>query len=115
MLFIYGDIFEGMVELVMEFVCICYEFDFYNIVILMKVLWVLVMFVVYCLMVDIMDKEGFNYLFYLGVIEVGDGDYGWIKSIVGIVILLVDGLGDMFWVLLMEVFEKEIFVCYLIF
>lgn len=73
------------------------------------------MLVVYCFMVKCMDELGMDYFFYLGVIEVGDGEYGCIKFIVGIVIFLVDGIGDIIWVFFIEVFEKEIFVCYSIF
>lgn len=115
MLFIYGDILEGMVEFVLEFIKICEFLDYYNLVIFLKVLWVLVMLVVYWLMVKWMDELGMFYFLYLGVIEVGDGEYGWIKFIAGIVIFLVEGIGDIICVFLIEVFEKEILVCYSIF
>ena len=76
MLFTYGDTPEGMVESAMEFVRICHELDFHNIVISMKASRAPVMLAAYRLMADTMDKEGFNYPLHLGVTEAGDGDYG---------------------------------------
>ena len=112
MLFTYGDTPEGMVESAMEFVRICHELDFHNIVISMKASRAPVMLAAYRLMADTMDKEGFNYPLHLGVTEAGDGDYGRIKSTAGIATLLADGLGDTLRVSLTESPEKEIPVCY---
>ncbi|MCH1604866.1 MAG: (E)-4-hydroxy-3-methylbut-2-enyl-diphosphate synthase, partial [Synechococcus sp. MOX_bin13] len=112
MLFTYGDTPEGMVESAMEFVRICHELDFHNIVISMKASRAPVMLAAYRLMADTMDKEGFNYPLHLGVTEAGDGDYGRIKSTAGIATLLADGLGDTLRVSLTEAPEKEIPVCY---
>ena len=112
MLFTYGDTPEGMVESAMEFVRICNELDFHNIVISMKASRAPVMLAAYRLMADTMDKEGFNYPLHLGVTEAGDGDYGRIKSTAGIATLLAEGLGDTIRVSLTEAPEKEIPVCY---
>ena len=84
MLFTYGDTPEGMVESAMEFVRLCDELDFHNIVISMKASRAPVMLAAYRLMADTMDKEGFNYPLHLGVTEAGDGDYGRVKSTAGI-------------------------------
>jgi len=112
MLFTYGDTPEGMVESAMEFVRICNELDFHNIVISMKASRAPVMLAAYRLMADTMDQEGLNYPLHLGVTEAGDGDYGRIKSTAGIASLLSRGLGDTLRVSLTESPEKEIPVCY---
>ena len=112
MLFTYGDTPKGMVESAMEFVRICDELDFHNILISMKASRAPVMLAAYRLMADTMDQEGFNYPLHLGVTEAGDGDYGRIKSTAGIATLLAEGLGDTLRVSLTEAPEKEIPVCY---
>ena len=112
MLFTYGDKPKGMVEAAMEFVRICDDLDFHNIVISMKASRAPVMLSAYRLMADTMDQEGFNYPLHLGVTEAGDGDYGRIKSTAGIATLLAEGLGDTIRVSLTEAPEKEIPVCY---
>ena len=112
MLFTYGDTPEGMVESAMEFVRICNELNFHNIVISMKASRAPVMLAAYRLMADTMDEEGLNYPLHLGVTEAGDGDYGRIKSTAGIASLLSRGLGDTLRVSLTESPEKEIPVCY---
>ena len=94
MLFAYGDTPFGMVESAMEFIRICHSLDFHNIVISMKASRAPVMLAAYRMMADTMDKEGFNYPLHLGVTEAGDGDYGRIKSTVGIGTLLSEGIGD---------------------
>ncbi len=112
MLFSYGDTPQGMVESAMEFVRICDQLDFHNIVVSMKASRAPVMLAAYRLMADTMDNEGFNYPLHLGVTEAGDGDYGRIKSTAGIATLLSEGLGDTIRVSLTEAPEKEIPVCY---
>ncbi len=112
MLFAYGDTPLGMVESAMEFIRICDELDFHNIVVSMKASRAPVMLAAYRLIADTMDKEGFNYPLHLGVTEAGDGDYGRIKSTAGIATLLAEGLGDTIRVSLTEAPEKEIPVCY---
>ena len=112
MLFTYGDTPKGMVESAMEFVRICDDLDFHNIVVSMKASRAPVMLAAYRLMADTLDAAGFNYPLHLGVTEAGDGDYGRIKSTAGIATLLADGLGDTLRVSLTESPEREIPVCY---
>ncbi len=112
MLFSYGDTPLGMVESAMEFIRICDSLDFHNIVVSMKASRPPVMLAAYRMMADVMDKEGFNYPLHLGVTEAGDGDYGRIKSTVGIGTLLSEGIGDTIRVSLTEAPEKEIPVAY---
>ncbi len=112
MLFTYGDTPLGMTESAMEFVKICDELDFHNIIISMKASRAPVMLAAYRMIADRLDAEGYNYPLHLGVTEAGDGDYGRIKSTAGIGTLLAEGLGDTIRVSLTESPEKEIPVCY---
>ena len=112
MLFTYGDTPLGMTESAMEFVKICDQLDFHNIIISMKASRAPVMMAAYRMIADRLDSEGYNYPLHLGVTEAGDGDYGRIKSTAGIATLLAEGLGDTIRVSLTEAPEKEIPVCY---
>ena len=112
MLFTYGDTPLGMTESAMEFVKICDELDFHNIIISMKASRAPVMLAAYRMIADRLDAEGYNYPLHLGVTEAGDGDYGRIKSTAGIGTLLAEGLGDTLRASLTEAPEKEIPVCY---
>lgn len=53
-----------------------------------------------------------DYPVHLGVTEAGDGEYGRIKSTLGIGTLLAEGIGDTIRVSLTEDPLKEIPVCY---
>ncbi len=103
----YGDTPRGMVESAMEFIRICEDQQFYNLVISMKASNTQVMVQAYRLLVDTMMKEGMNYPLHLGVTEAGEGEDGRIKSAVGIGTLLEDGLGDTIRVSLTEDPEFE--------
>jgi (E)-4-hydroxy-3-methylbut-2-enyl-diphosphate synthase len=104
----YGDTPNGMVESAMEFLRICRDNDFHEIVLSMKASNPLVMVQAYRLLVNHMIDEGMNYPLHLGVTEAGDGEDGRIKSAVGIGTLLEDGLGDTIRVSLTEDPEFEI-------
>lgn len=58
-----------------------------------------------------MYKFGWDYLFYFGVIEVGEGEDGCMKFFIGIGVFLFDGFGDIICVFFIEVFEFEIESC----
>ena len=103
----YGDTPRGMVESAMEFIRMCEDQNYYNLVISMKASNTQVMVQAYRLLVDTMTKEGMNYPLHLGVTEAGDGEDGRIKSAVGIGTLLEDGLGDTIRVSLTEDPEFE--------
>ncbi|MEJ5964099.1 (E)-4-hydroxy-3-methylbut-2-enyl-diphosphate synthase [Pedobacter immunditicola] len=103
----YGDTPRGMVESAMEFIRMCEDQHYYNLVISMKASNTQVMVQAYRLLVDTMTKEGMNYPLHLGVTEAGDGEDGRIKSAVGIGTLLEDGLGDTIRVSLTEDPEFE--------
>ena len=107
----YGDTPEGMVESAMEFLRICEDENYYNIVLSMKSSNPQVMVQAYRLLVNQMIKENMNYPLHLGVTEAGDGEDGRIKSSLGIGTLLEEGLGDTIRVSLTEEPELEIPVC----
>lgn len=107
----YGDTPLGMVESALEFVRICQENNFYNIVLSMKSSNPKVMVEAYRLLVNKMEEEEMNYPLHLGVTEAGEGEDGRIKSAVGIGTLLEDGLGDTVRVSLTEEPEFEVPVC----
>lgn len=104
----YGDTPLGMVESAMEFIRICRDHDYHDLVISMKASNAQVMVQAYRLLVATMIEHGMNYPLHLGVTEAGDGEDGRIKSAVGIGTLLEDGLGDTIRVSLTEEPEAEI-------
>lgn len=104
----YGDTPAGMVESAFEFLRICEDNNFYNIVISMKASNTQVMVQAYRLLVAKMIESNRNYPLHLGVTEAGEGEDGRIKSAVGIGTLLEDGLGDTIRVSLTEDPEFEI-------
>ena len=104
----YGDTPEGMVFSCMEFLRICVEQNFQNIVISIKASNTLVMVHTVRLLVATMDKENMHFPLHLGVTEAGDGEDGRVKSAVGIGSLLSDGIGDTIRVSLSENRQNEI-------
>lgn len=104
----YGDTPLGMVESALEFLRICEDENFHDIVISMKSSNTQVMVQAYRLLVQKLEEGGFKpYPLHLGVTEAGDGEDGRIKSAVGIGALLEDGLGDTVRVSLTEDPEFE--------
>ena len=104
----YGDTPFGMVESALEFIRICADENYHELVVSMKASNTRVMIQAYRLLIDRMEREGFNYPLHLGVTEAGDGDDARIKSSLGIGSLLRDGLGDTVRVSLTEAPEAEI-------
>ena len=104
----YGDTPLGMVESAMEFIRICENYNYHEIILSMKSSNTRVMVQAYRLLVNKMHAEGMNYPLHLGVTEAGEGEDGRIKSAVGIGTLLEDGLGDTIRVSLTEEPEFEI-------
>jgi len=104
----YGDNPLGMVHSALEFLRICEDENFYNIVISMKSSNTQVMVQAYRLLVNKLEEGKFKpYPLHLGVTEAGDGEDGRIKSALGIGTLLEDGLGDTVRVSLTEEPEFE--------
>jgi len=104
----YGDTPKGMVESAMEFIRICEDYNYHEIVLSMKASNTRVMVQAYRLLVNQMDEENMHYPLHLGVTEAGEGEDGRIKSSVGIGTLMEDGLGDTIRVSLTEEPEYEI-------
>src|SRR6187455_2830450 len=104
----FGDTPLGMVESALEFVRICEDLSYNEIVLSMKASNPKVMVEAYRLLINKMEEEGMNYPIHLGVTEAGDGEDGRIKSAIGIGTLLNDGIGDTIRVSLTEDSVHEI-------
>jgi (E)-4-hydroxy-3-methylbut-2-enyl-diphosphate synthase len=104
----YGDTPLGMVESALEFVRICEDLKYFDIVLSMKASNTQVMVQAYRMLVQKLEQENLKpYPLHLGVTEAGEGEDGRIKSAVGIGTLLEDGLGDTVRVSLTEEPELE--------
>lgn len=104
----YGNTPAGMVESCMEFLRICIQEKFLNVVISIKASNTVVMIETVRLLVQRMDAENMAFPIHLGVTEAGEGEDGRIKSAVGIGALLAEGIGDTIRVSLSEAPEREI-------
>ena len=105
----YGDTPLGMVESALEFLRICEDLNYYQIVLSMKASNPQVMVQAYRLLVNRLEAEQLRpYPLHLGVTEAGEGEDGRIKSALGIGSLLEDGLGDTVRVSLTEEPEFEV-------
>jgi (E)-4-hydroxy-3-methylbut-2-enyl-diphosphate synthase len=104
----YGDTAGGMVESCMEYLRICREEQFENVVLSIKASNTRVMVHTVRLLVARMEKENMHFPLHLGVTEAGSGEDGRLKSAVGIGALLADGMGDTIRVSLTEPPENEI-------
>jgi (E)-4-hydroxy-3-methylbut-2-enyl-diphosphate synthase len=104
----YGDTVEGMVASAMEFLRVCRDEQFDQVVVSMKSSNTRVMVEAYRALAAEMLAEGMNYPLHLGVTEAGNDIEGCIKSAVGIGALMTDGIGDTIRVSLTEPPENEI-------
>lgn len=104
----YGDTPSGVVESCMEFLRICRDENFNNVVVSIKTSNTSMMVTTVRRLVAVMASEGISYPLHLGVTEAGDAEDGRIKSAVGIGALLADGIGDTVRVSLAEAPENEI-------
>ena len=105
---LYGNTPLAMKEAVMEWLNMCTENDFYNVVVSLKASNTIVMVEAYRLLAEEMQKKGMSFPLHLGVTEAGNGDGGRIKSAVGISALLSEGIGNTIRVSLTEDPENEI-------
>lgn len=99
---LYGDTPLGMKEAAMEWIKMCKEENFSNIVISLKSSNTYIMVEAYKLLYSQMQQNGELYPIHLGVTEAGNGESGRIKSAVGIASLLSLGIGDTIRVSLTE-------------
>lgn len=104
----YGDTPQGVVESCMEFLRICRDEKFNNVVVSIKTSNTTMMVTTVRRLVRVMTEEGIAFPLHLGVTEAGDAEDGRIKSAVGIGALLADGIGDTVRVSLAEAPENEI-------
>lgn len=104
----YGDTPSGVVESCMEFLRICRDENFDNVVVSIKTSNTAMMVTTVRRLVAVMQQEGVSFPLHLGVTEAGDAEDGRIKSAVGIGALLADGIGDTVRVSLAEAPENEI-------
>ena len=105
---VYGNTPLAMKEAVMEWLQMCIDNDFYNVVVSLKASNTIVMVEAYRLLAESMQEKGVVFPLHLGVTEAGNGDSGRIKSAVGISALLSEGIGDTIRVSLTEAPENEI-------
>ena len=99
---LYGNTPHAMAQAAMEWVKMCTDAKFYNVVVSLKASNTIVMTEAYRELVAMMQSEGTVFPLHLGVTEAGNGDSGRIKSCVGIAALLQEGIGDTIRVSLTE-------------
>ena len=105
---LYGNTPKGMQEAMSEWVQMCIDEDFYNVVLSLKASNVPVMTQAYILLQQWMEERGIIFPLHLGVTEAGNGDMGRIKSAAGLATLLSKGIGDTIRVSLTEPPVNEI-------
>lgn len=105
---LYGNTPLAMKEAVMEWLDMCIENDFHNVVVSLKASNTYVMVEAYRLLSNEMKERGIMFPLHLGVTEAGNGDAGRIKSAVGISALLSEGIGNTIRVSLTEDPANEI-------
>ena len=104
----YGNTPEAMARAAMEWVDMCLEADFRNVVVSLKASNTVVMIEAYRALARLMQERGVLFPLHVGVTEAGNGDSGRIKSCVAISTLLAEGIGDTVRVSLTEDPENEI-------
>ena len=98
----YGNTPHAMAMTAMEWLDMCIEADFLNVVVSLKASNTVVMVEAYRELARRMQERGVVFPMHLGVTEAGGGDSGRIKSCVGIASLLQEGIGDTIRVSLTE-------------
>ena len=98
----YGNTPHAMAMAAMEWVEMCIEAEFYQVVVSLKASNTVVMVEAYRELARRMQERGVVFPMHLGVTEAGGGDSGRIKSCVGIATLLQEGIGDTIRVSLTE-------------
>ncbi len=99
---LYGNTPEAMARAAMEWLRMCKDADFYNVVVSLKASNTIVMTEAYRILARMMQEDGTLFPMHLGVTEAGNGDSGRIKSCIGIATLLQEGIGDTIRVSLTE-------------
>ena len=105
---LYGDTPNGMMQAALEWIEMCKENNFYNVVFSLKASNTVIMAQAYKLLAKEMEKMGTIFPLHLGVTEAGNSDMGRIKSAVGIASLLKYKIGNTIRVSLTESPVNEI-------
>ena len=104
----YGNTPEAMALAAMEWVQMCIDKEFYNVVVSLKASNTVVMVEAYRRLAAMMQEKGVVFPLHVGVTEAGNGDSGRIKSCVAISTLLAEGIGNTIRVSLTEPPENEL-------
>ena len=104
----YGNTPRAMALAAMEWVEMCIDADFYQVVVSLKASNTVVMIEAYRELARMMQERGVVFPLHVGVTEAGNGDSGRIKSCVAISTLLAEGIGNTVRVSLTEDPENEI-------
>ena len=104
----YGNTPEAMALAAMEWVQMCIDKEFYNVVVSLKASNTVVMVEAYRRLAAMMQENGVVFPLHVGVTEAGNGDSGRIKSCVAISTLLAEGIGNTIRVSLTEPPENEL-------
>lgn len=105
---LYGNTPYAMAKAAIEWIQMCREADFHDVVVSLKSSNTLTMVEAYRELARMEAESGELFPFHLGVTEAGNGDSGRIKSCVGIATLLREGIGDTVRVSLTEDPEAEL-------
>jgi len=107
----FGDTPEGMVESALEFLDVCEDERYHEVIFSMKASNTQVAIQAYRLLAARLERRAPgepSYPFHVGVTEAGDAEDGRIKSAIGIGALLEDGIGDTIRVSLTEDPVREV-------
>ena len=104
----FGNTPEAMALAAMEWVQMCIDKEFYNVVVSLKASNTVVMVEAYRRLAAMMQEKGVVFPLHVGVTEAGNGDSGRIKSCVAISTLLAEGIGNTIRVSLTEPPENEL-------
>lgn len=98
----YGATPQAMALAAMEWIEMCEEAGFYNVVVSLKASNTVVMIEAYRALARLMQEKGLVFPLHIGVTEAGNGDTGRIKSCVAMATLLEEGIGNTIRVSLTE-------------
>ena len=104
----YGNTPQAMALAAMEWVEMCIDAQFYNVVVSLKASNTVVMVNAYRELARLMQEKGVVFPLHVGVTEAGNGDSGRIKSCVAISTLLSEGIGNTIRVSLTEPPQNEL-------
>ena len=104
----YGNTPEAMALAAMEWVEMCIDAGFYNVVVSLKASNTVVMVNAYRNLARMMKERGVVFPLHVAVTEAGNGDSGRIKSCVAISTLLEEGIGNTIRVSLTEPPQNEL-------